>query len=300
MFKPFDDRKNVCGGSVNSMDENAPKSIACEDITLFDVSSVLGFSDISGSGNNDNLGYINVFASPAGEGTFMFCESRGRRSYDSPHKCSWALVKENIFPKLAGVVRECNIASGNGRHHFTHGLPENFGGSINIEYASGEKISISNNQSPILSDITGRKIYAVFENAMQGEKISLPNTSDLISIRFNEERKDGGFTRAELILKPDGSAVNKKTSKYDSPTVYESEKEVDAQTVSEIKKYINSCALFAWQYLPERSFFLDNYKKTITFVFSNGNEIKIKEHVASPFAIQRGFFNIELEMTTKH
>lgn len=51
-----------------------------------------------------------------------------------------------------------------------YGLPENFGGSVSIEYASGEKISFSNNQQPILSPNTGLCIKELFSEAMKGEK----------------------------------------------------------------------------------------------------------------------------------
>lgn len=73
------------------------------------------------------------------------------------------------------AVSVINLAKDNGFHSETHGLPENFAGSVSIEYASGEKISFSNNQQPILSPNTGLCIKELFSEAMKGEKVSLPD-----------------------------------------------------------------------------------------------------------------------------
>ena len=149
------------------------------------------------------------------------------------------------------AVSVINLAKDNGFHSETHGLPENFGGSVSIEYASGEKISFSNNQQPILSPNTGLCIKEFFSEAMKGEKVSLPDVSDLCVIRFSENRKNGGFTEATLTLKPDGTGENAKKSKYDGPEVYKSVKEVDKETVNMIKANMETTGILAWSNLPD-------------------------------------------------
>ena len=126
----------------------------------------------------------------------------------------------------------------------------------------------------------------------------LPDISDLREIRFRETRRDGDFTEAVLELNPDGTGTNRKTSRY-GESVYKSEKQVDAGTISAIKNSIGSCGMMAWAGLPE-SGCLRLSDKSMTFVFGGSDPITIGDDRSLPSGISGGFFNIELEMTTKH
>ena len=215
----------MCGGTDATQDTKAPKTISSEEMILFDATSALNKGQVSPDNRNrESLGYVSAFAASAGEGCFLFLETGECFNRLSEKTASWALVKEDIFPSLVKLVKECILAKDNGFHSETHGLPENFGGSVSIEYASGEKISFSNNQQPILSPNTGLCIKELFSEAMKGEIVSLPDVSDLCEIRFSENRKNGGFTEATLTLKPDVTGENAKKSKYDGPEVYKSVK----------------------------------------------------------------------------
>ena len=283
-----------CGGTDAYQEKNAPKTITSDEMTLFDVSSAFTTLVVDAE---DRLDYVSAFAAPCAGGTFVLLEKRMLFS-DNVSTCEWALVKENVFPKLTALVRERDIARNNGYHSRTHGLPQDFGGSIDIRYASGEQISISDNQSPILGYDAGLEIAGIFGEALKGERVALPDVSALKAIRYAEERDNGGFTRATLTFAPDGTGVNAKASRYDDPTVYESEKPVDAETVEAIRANIARTGIFAWASLPE-----SGYKfgpaKTLTFVFDD-SEITVSGDRRVPMQIQNGFFNIELEMTTKH
>lgn len=149
----------MCGGTDATQDTKAPKTISSEEMILFDATSALNNGQVSPDNRNrESLGYVSAFAASAGEGCFLFLETGECFNRLSEKTASWALVKE------------CNLAKDNGFHSETHGLPENFGGSVSIEYASGEKISFSNNQQPILSPNTGLCIKELFSEAMKGEK----------------------------------------------------------------------------------------------------------------------------------
>jgi len=291
----------TCGGTDAYLDKKAPNTIVSEDMISFDVTSALGYSQEQFPEPYGKMGYVSAFAEPAGEGTFVFL-SKG----DVPRRLaektkSWAVIKKNVFPELDRIVRENDIAKNNGFHSTTHGLPENFGGGIYIEYASGEKISISDNQSPVLSVKTAVEIARFFDEALKSERVELPDVSSVKEIRFSEERKNGGFTKAVLTLLPDGTGVNAKKQKFDSPEVYETEKPVDADTVSKIKSVIVEKGLFAQALLPEENNrFSINENKTLTFVLEDGAEITVKNRRVLPKPISGGFFDIELEMTTKH
>ena len=289
----------MCGGTDAYQDTRAPKEILSTDMVLFDATTALGgMISLEPVEPGEPLDYISAFAVSAQEGTFLYLETAQDDRFGE-RSVAWALVKESPFPGLVTLVRECDLARQNGYHSETHGLPQNFGGSVRIRYASGEEISFSNNQCPVLSPKEARRIADLLTAAMAGERVSLPDVAALSAIRFAEERADGGFTHATLTLLPDGTGTNTKTSRYEDPTVYESEKPVDAETVAAIKRTIELCGLLAWEGVPDSGFALAQ-NKTLTFVFADGREVTAQSDRQLPYGIQNGFFKIELEMTTKH
>ena len=284
----------MCGGTDATLDTNAPHEIVSDEILYFFAGSAIGVS----IGNEPTaFQKFNAYAARCDAGTLLYLEvSQG---WHSAPETSRAVVKDDVMPALAGVVKECDFAKSNGYHSTTHGLPENFGGSVNILYASGEKISFSDNQSPIIAYNSAQKIVNFIKDAMAKEPAALPDADDICELRFSETR-DGGYTRAALEILPDGSAINKKESLYEgSPTVYKSEKEVDADTVALIKDAARRCGMFAWSGLPENGFKLFE-PKSLTFVFKDGREITVYNDRELPMALGNGFFTIELEVTTKH
>ena len=280
----------VCGGTEATLNTDAPKEIKSDEMTFFSVTSALSCPD-----GTDELGFISAFAAPAGNGTFIFLQKGDMRERSS----EWALIKDDVFPFLTSLVKEYNIAKDNGFYSKTYGLPENFGGSVDIEYKSGERIGISNNQSPVLSYSAGKGFAAFFEKALTRKKVSLPSVSSLTSIRFDEEKDGGIFTHSVLTLCGDGTAVNEKSRCFDGKTVYNSKKTVSSDEVSKIKETIESCGLFAWSSLPDTKYSFED-PKTLTFAFDGGKEIKVKNCRRVPEQISGGFFKIELEMTVKH
>ena len=298
----------VCGGTDATLDTRAPKRIACGDMVLFDVTSVLPNvpkAVICDGRVSEPMGYISAFAAPATDGdggfdgTFLYIETgEGFRRRGGVAE-RWAFVKENVFSSLTALVNEYDIAKNNGCHSTTHGLPENFGGSVCIKYSDGEKISFSDNQSPIIEYEFGCRVAEVFKKAMNGESAPLPDADALCGIRYAQERADGGFIKATLTVNADGTGRNVKASRYDSPTVYESDKPVSAETVSAIKESIKKTGILAWAHLPDSEYRSGGDKK-LTFVFKSGDELTVLAGKMLPKQINGGFFDIELEMTTKN
>ncbi len=287
-----------CGGTDCSIDPTAPKEIRSEEIVSFEATSALGWVREPSDGPNETLGFVSAFAAPAAEGALVFLETSADFGCRAERTRTWALVREDPFPSLAALVRECRLAEENGRHSQTHGLPENFGGSVRIVYADGEKISFSDNQSPILSPSTAEKIAKRFRETLAGEKIPLPDPSGLREIRFEETRDDGGWTRAVLTLHPDGTATNARSARYSDPTVYTSEKPVDAETVAAIRETIARNGLFGWAGLPDNGFEGPG-RRTLTFILDGGREIEVRDGRLLPDPLRSGFFDIQLEMSVK-
>ena len=280
-------KPGVCGGTDATLDKSAPKEIKSDDILIFNVFSALGHGDIS---------FISAFAAKYVESSFLFIET-GDRFRKITKSC--ALIAENISPALNGLVKEYNISKDNGYHSTTHGLPENFGGSVIIKYSSGEEISFSDNQSPVITADFAKDIIDLFDEYMGKNSVLPPDLDRLKEIKFSENRQDGDYTKATLILNSDGTGINHKTTKFDDEKVYESEKPVDADTVLNIKSNINDTYLLLWYALPENEYSYSG-DKTLTFVFEGGAEITVNSNAQAPDSIKNGFFNIELEMTTRH
>jgi hypothetical protein len=293
--------KNVCGGTDATLDKSAPKEIKSENMYLFSVTSALDEryekSDLH-AGETAQINYISAFAAKAENGSFLFIERSDYVRYDEKES-EWAFVKDDVFPALVKLVNECELAKSNGYHSTTHGLPQNFGGSVDIRYESGEKISFSDNQAPIITAETAEKIDSVFSDALKGVKVELPDISALREIRFSEKRNDGGYTNAVLTLNSDGTGTNKKEQKFDTPTVYKSEKSVEKETVKDIKSVITDSGILTWAKLPESEFHYGE-SKTLTFAFDGAEEITVTNDRILPEQLCNAFFEIELEITTKH
>lgn len=290
--KPYE-----CGGKDATLDTKAPKTIKSNKMALFSVTSALNMTLCDGKPRNEALGFVSAFAAPCGEGTFLYLETSRSFARHDERDSAWALVAGDIFPTLVDIVNKFDLARENGYHSVTHGLPQNFGGSIDIRYDGGEKISVSDNQGPIISNAAAEAIKAAFDKVMSGEKVSLPSVDEIDKICYDAERKTG-FTRAKLTIRTDGTAVNEKEANYGERT-YKSVKDVGEKTVAEIKKIIARTGLLAWEHLPEKEYRIDG-DKTLTFVLRGGGKITVRNDVVVPQEIGDGFFKIELEMATKH
>ena len=244
------------------------------------------------------LGFVSAFAVPDGNGRgFLLYLTTGEYARKrAPKKRAWAFVRKDVFPALVSLAKECGLAKENGHHSSTAGLPENFGGSISVRYASGETISVSNNQSPVLTRETAFRIVRLFEEAMQGEKAVLPDLSDLTEISCEECRKNGGYTKARLTILPDGSGVVRSSSKYDRPEVFENEHPMEAGRVAGILSKIAENGILAWSGLPASAFGFGR-DRTTSFFFRNGQSVVIEGDKVLPEGLSSVLWDVQREMT---
>ncbi|MBQ3934174.1 MAG: hypothetical protein II715_00005 [Clostridia bacterium] len=290
----------ACGGTHETLDTKAPKEILSEDMILFDVTSALGLCKRDGTETEEEkkLGFVSAFAVPDGNGRgFLLYLTTGEYARKrAPKKSAWAFVRKDVFPSLVSLVKECGLAKENGHHSQTAGLPENFGGSISVRYASGETISVSNNQSPVLRRETAFRIVRLFEEAMRGEKAVLPDLSDLSEICYEENRENGGYTKARLTILPDGSGVVRSSSKYDGPEIYDNEHPMEAGRVAGILSKIAENGILAWSGLPASAFGF-RHDRTTSFLFRNGESVVIKGDKILPEGLSSVLWDVQREMT---
>ena len=282
-------KPGMCGGTDATLDMSAPKRVSSENMVLFRATSAMN----RGVSEENDLRFVSAFAAPVAGGIFVFLQT-GKGYHEKT--CSFSLIREDIFPLLVDFVREYDLARQNGYHATTHGLPQNFGGEVDIRYAQGEKISFSNNQQAILSKEEGEEIVRIFSAALTKETVALPSLDALASVRFEETRKDGGFTEAVLTVHEDGTGEIQKKSRYEEGKVYESTKPVSRETVDAIKKTMVDTGILMWADLPDNGFQSDTQRK-LTFAFVQGNEISVRDGRIVPDPIRGGFFDLQLELT---
>ena len=282
-------KPGVCGGTDATQDTAAPKTILSREMTLFSATSAL-------RGDDRSLGYVSAFAVSAGKGTFLLLETGESFRYRDEKQRIIGVVKGNPFPALAELARDCDLAKDNGFHSTTHGLGENYGGEIDVWYASGETISVSNNQSPVLTDEAGAKIAALFRQLLQGPTVSLPNPADLRSIHFREDRPNGGFTQVDATVTPDGARLCRH---YHPENGHDGETTgiLTAEELSAIRGIMEKNAILAWAHLPGDGF-PHREKRTLTFTFADGREITVPDDRLLPQQFCDAFNDIRHLLTS--
>ena len=286
----------MCGGVSQNFDENAPKTIKSDKMVFFKAESALHtLYDPDYQKENHWINHISAYAAPVDGGCLITLTAGDRRDRN---ESTWAFVKENIFPGLAALVKEADLAAANGRRSFVYGLPENFGGSVLIKYDSGEKIDYANNQSPVFGKDFAAKLYELFLQALKGERVQLPDAGQITAVKFHETRMSS-YTHAELTPNADGTYNMQKIYKFDDSPPSEYNNTVSADVLEKIKDTAQKNAVLIWSKLP-KSEFDDFIQKTLTFVLDSGEEIVVKNDRAFPGQLSGAFYAIERELLANY
>ena len=140
------------GGTDDFSDPNAPKTVGSTDITCFDLeASMLQYSNI-----NAEQPFYTFHAEKGEGGVTASC-------YGGTEPVTFT-ADRYFLAALQDIVARYDLAQYNGMYRETHGLPENFGSSLHIIYASGEKISASDNSIQFLPFELIRDLVRLFEN----------------------------------------------------------------------------------------------------------------------------------------
>lgn len=289
-------RPPVCGGTTRRTDANAPKEIHSDTMTLFRAKSAL----MPSMGETmppeaARLRFLSAYAAATEDGAFVMLETRGD---EEKSRLSWAIVSAEIFPALVRAVNAAGLAAQNGRFSFTHGLPKNFGGEVEIDYASGEKLHYANNQSPVFSVAFASSLYRLFSDAIQASDTALPDASQITSVRFDETSTDG-FSQAELLPDENGDYTLTRRFKFEEPEVFESTCTVSAAFMESIRDVAQQNAVLLWHRLPISSS-PALQEKALTFVLADGTEITVGNNRAVPQPLSSAFFAIELKLITEN
>lgn len=135
------DTDHIDGGVQHYDNIHAPKVVESEVITEFSCE----FSAKNISLNRSSIAgcYYSLYAGENG-GNF-----ESRSDGDVSVKRSFTPDKE-FFKQLQQIVSQYDLAQYNGEFYVVSGLPPYLGVKLNVQYASGENICASNNQSCFL------------------------------------------------------------------------------------------------------------------------------------------------------
>ncbi len=246
----------ICGGTRHSEDENAPTKIQSRDLIFFKAGTDGGSMGM----------HSKVYAAKAERGIYIV---------DAEDQPRFALLRSDcdFLSRLDELVREQDLILGNGQHSRTAGLPADFGGSIDVRYASGEFISKSDNQSPIITRKADDAISEFFARAFDAyPRADLPDPSLIRKVTWREDGEDHHrvitFEREGVI------ATLHSESKYaTSDMVYRSDAQVPAQAFDRIVDDVNKFCLFGLEGVRQYHTYSSHVmEETLTYELSDGSQ----------------------------
>jgi len=278
-------KENVCGGTDTYFNKEAPTEIKSNDLVFFSVASAF---KSTWTNKNDFIDFC-AFVAPVKDGFFTYFRYS---TINDNIESSLAVVDANPLPRLAELVGNYRLALNNGKSSFTHGLPENFGGSVDIKYASGESIYYSDNSSPVFSYEFAKDVLKVIKSAQNGKKVKYPDFSALTEIYFEEKSKYGNSS--STITLRDGVWKNTIEESFGDDKSYVVDTEISVDTFNYIKEKVEKYSVLAWSDLPVCNYSPISQKKLV-FKFGK-QEFVIDKNVLLPEDLNSVFFNIELKL----
>ena len=289
-------KADMCGGVTRRIDSKAPKQIKSTDMVLFSADSALqpSVGESLDDCANGRIDYISGYAAKLEGGCFLILDARNRFGREEFAK---AFVTADIFPSLVKMTDEAQLAAHNGIHSFTHGLPMNFGGSVRIDYADGEQIAYSANQSPVFGVRFGIGLYELFSDYMGKERVKLPDVRQITAVSLYSE---SSFDTVSLDLIPDtdGGYVINKRYKFEEPKVFRYSDKVPDTVIESVRSKVAESYMLIWDRFPKDG--LQPIKKTLTLVFADGSRFCVENDRALPLLFSSAFQELESILTAKY
>ena len=249
----------ICGGTRHSQDTDAPTEIHSHDLVFFKAGTEGGRMGMQS----------RVYAAKAEKGTYIvIAEEEPRFALLSPD-C-------DFLSRLDALVRAQNLIQDNGYHSHTAGLPADFGGSLFIRYASGEFISKSDNQSPIITQKADQAIHKIFMDAITScPKAELPDPSLIRKVEYREQ----GNERHSLLtftLEEETAKLYSENQYSSSGTIYKKEAQVSASAFDRIIDDVKKYCLFGLGGVEQyHASSYQSSEQALTYELSDGSKIVV-------------------------
>ena len=165
----------IDGGVKDSTDPNAPKTIKSTEITRFSCwFSTIPDADPGVLGNR----IVQLTAERKGDTVYGVYDVRSeggvKREFTAP---------ASFMDELQGIAEMFDLAQHNGYSYHVSGIPNEFGATLDVEYASGEKIYASDNQDNFLSFGVMNALVQLFAEACASEP-------ELVAVGIEQQFED--------------------------------------------------------------------------------------------------------------
>ena len=158
-------KRNERGGTEVTQDKNAPTKIESTELISLDCNaSTVSVVGVEEKGLEYGRYYFKCqLDKESGKvtGTYGF-----KPQYGDLTEYSFE-ADSSFLTGLDAIIKDSTIISYNGEHRHTNGIPDDFGYSFEAEYASGEKIDCSDNQSNHLSLDMMKALVDLFSSICQ-------------------------------------------------------------------------------------------------------------------------------------
>lgn len=277
----------MCGGSVENRVAGLSETIKSDEIVSLGISC--NFSIVIGE---FKYRYVSLYAvRMKDDKTYIFF------TLDRNNESVYAITDFNILEKLQLLVREYNLSRNNGYSHYVNGLPDNFGGTININYASGERIYRSDNQSSVISPEATDKMAELFIEAASDRYCSANAVKGkLVDFDYNEYNS-ATDSRSVYHLKKDGNEyILYRENRYPkfSENVYTKEVRVGRQVIEKLegafkRQWLNGFERFVAETDPKAFESI-----VLTYVFDDGSRYTVNSDLKLPFYMSNLCFDIHM------
>ncbi len=282
--KPNDEDVEIDGGVTERVDTKAPKHINSKTIIMFsaEMSTVADVED-------EYCGYVYNLNAVLENGTVKGnYKSRDRFGYAFEQSFS---ESAEFMNSLYLIVNEYEFSRYNGRNSFVAGLPDNYGFSVDISFASGERIYASDNQSNLIPRDAVIKLVDLFES----RAVSISDWTEMEFSRNHPDwdacfsvqvKKDGiGNMFAEGYLVSNGNEYS-----------FDEEFRVSAETadalnrmnLSSLPKLKKSSELLHAEDSPEQKLILSYGKKEVSKELDDNTLVSVFGVLLAEFIKQHG------------
>lgn len=286
---PKIDDPPVCGGVTETIDSNAPHEISSSDISHFEVET-----SFSSAINQPGYEYIYVYAEKTEGGILSGVSFLTSESYWSGNNTRTTdtefITCTDIMHDLDLAVKKYDFASDNGYSHYVAGLPENFGGSVNIKYSSGERISFSDNQTPVISDEAAEEIIKIILNAISKQRECVPtkySAEDIVAVECKESRSEKDSYE---IYRLEGTRLTSESRFGTDSDIYKHDNNVDPEIMEKVRNYAEVSKMLYWNVSKSDW----SYETVITFEMKDGSKIEVSSLMNVPQYCSRIISDIQL------
>jgi rhodanese-related sulfurtransferase len=155
--RAYDEEPIAPGGTEDRSDPGAAKAILSEEISRFECSVSLKSYALEANG---------VLRAPRYEFSALRSGNGAECSFRAfPGEAVSFIADEAFLDDIQRIVKDNGLASFNGRDRTTYGLPDDFGASLETDYASGEKIRAYDNSDMFLPFPAVEALVTLFGSA---------------------------------------------------------------------------------------------------------------------------------------